>query len=644
MVYLFHDEYAVQRVVQRCHNIVWERNGLDPAQAFDELSKILFVKLFAETTDQTALISPSILRNSTSVATNLRRLFAQATSTTPFSGIYNGEVDALRVDDLTLVEVLRLLSPYDLTHTTSLVSGADIKGTFYETVIGNYFRGKLGQFFTHRNLVEFMVRLFGVDAHSRILDPACGSAGFLVMAGRLRRQQLKNEGCGEDPRHVAADLYRYGRECLFGMEINERTVRAAKLNMLMHGLDHANIALTNALRLGESPELSNRFGEESFDLIFANPPFAGYEKAPEVLQSFLLGKNGAGSPTMVTREVLFLELIVRMLRNDGKAAIVVPQGILTNRKLAHVRHFLLRHTRVLAVIELPDWAFVPSGTSVRGSLLFIQKTASPPDDYPVFMKQVRHIGFTSTGRPSGENDLPETISEFHSQKESFMISRRDLTERLDAKFYVARTRGSESSSNQKSRTVALQDIGSFDVEKYNFSQSPDQEILLLETGDVDPETQTMRPKKISARECNYSALKVLRTGDIVISRRRPYRGAIVIVPEHLNGALAIPEFSVLRMKPGIDARYVVEVLRSKRFLDMMMVHATGEMSARISEKDLKSLRIPMPQNHKAIAEQFEGIRRRIARLSLEADKERAQINQLVDRIYNGDSAIGSTYG
>lgn len=444
----------------------------------------------------------------------------------------------------------------------------------------------------------------------------------------------------KDPSRLAADLNRYGRDCLSGIEINERAFKSAKLNMLMHGLDHTNIILMNALRLGESPQLSDRFGEESFDLIFANPPFAGYEKAPEVLQNFLLGKNGVGSPTAVTREVLFLELIVKMLRDEGKAAVVVPQGVLTNRKLDHVRQFLLRHTKVLAVIELPDWAFIPSGTSVRGSLLFLQKTMSVPDDYPIFMKQIRHIGFTSTGRPSGENDLPETISEFHSQRDSLMISRRSLAGRLDAKFYVARTLDSESSLNHKVKTVTLQEIASFDVEKYNSGQSPDREILLLEIGDVDPETYTMKPKKILARECNYSSLKVLRTGDIVISRRRPYRGAIVTVPEHLDGVLAIPEFSVLRMKTGIDARYVVELLRSKRFLDMMMVHATGEMSTRISEKDLKNLRIPMPQSHKAIAEQFEGIRRRIARLSVEADRERAQINQLVDRIYEGDSDMG----
>jgi type I restriction enzyme M protein len=635
----FANEYELQRVVQRCHDVLWEREGLDPAQAFDEFSKVLFIKLYDESNGN-VLNPATIHRHETPAefARRIRSLFTEAYEHPGFAGIFQGPTPQLQGDDLTLYEVFRHLQPYSLLATTAAVDGADIKGTVYEHIVGHTFRGELGQFFTHRSIVEFMVRLVGIDEHQVVYDPSCGSGGFLIMCAKLLREQLLADEPDLSPDELAQRLHDYSCD-LLGTEINERTARVAKLNLLMHGLDYRGIFNVNALKveIDGTPEMRARLAEGTLDVIFANPPFAGYEKDPAVLSQFELGRNGHGQVASVTREVLFLERILRLLREGGVAGIVIPQGIFSNRNLQRVRDYLRAHAQILAVLELPDWAFIPSGTSVRGSLLFLRKASPPPDDYLVFMKRLEHIGFTSTSRPSEENEFPATLEEYRRGDPRYLVPIGELSGRLDARFYVPDNRAVLRlfQENPRHRLVALQDLGSFYTDKRNPRQTPEAFIDLIETSSVDPETLTITPKRIRGADSNYTSLKVVRTGDVLISRRRAYRGAIVEIPPELDGALAIPEFSVFRLRPEFDRAYILEVLRSQPFLDLMTIYSTGEMSGRIAEKDLRHLKIPLPDHHAEIGREFTALRTRIAEWEQRIQEERATIAAKVQGILNG---------
>ncbi|MDH7484724.1 MAG: N-6 DNA methylase [Anaerolineae bacterium] len=633
----FANEYELQKVVQRCHNILWERHGFDPAQAFDEFSKLLFVKLYDETVAGGARVAIRRSEPAEDFAARVRWLFEQANQTPGFEGIFSDE--PIVADDLSVYEVFRQLQNYSLLQTTSVVDGADIKGTIYENIVGNTFRGELGQFFTHRNIVEFMVRMVDIDKDTVVYDPACGSAGFLIMCAKLIRDQIKASQPPLFQEMTSQALKAYSKRCLIGTEINERTARVARLNLLMHGLDYSNIFTVNALKLKESDNerLHSLIKEGTIDVIFANPPFAGYEKDASVLTRFELGHNGLGKVAAVTREVLFVEQIIRLLRPGGMAGIVIPQGIFTNRNLARVREYIQRNAQILAVIELPDWAFIPSGTSVRGSLLFIRRMTPPPADYHIFMKRVEHIGFTSTGRPDPQNDFIVTLAEFKSQDPRYMVAVDKIRGRLDAKFYLRKHQAVVDlfRHNPKHKLVRLSDIGTFHTEKVNPRRFPDADFNLIETSCVDPATLTITPKRIKGSESNYTSLKVLRAGDILISRRRAYRGAIVIVPPELDGSLAIPEFSVLRLQTGIDRNYVVEILRSSEFLQLMTIYSTGEMSGRISEKDLRRLQIPLPEDHAEIGADFVSLREQIHELNRLIEAKQQSIAALASSIIQG---------
>jgi len=596
------------------------------------------VKLYDESSPSGSILALSIGEAPEKLAARVHEFFAQANENPRFGNIFTDESQIINIDAIAIHQVFKQLRPFSLLETTLHVDGADIKGTMYEHMIGNTFRGELGQFFTHRSIVEFMVRLVAVGEHRVVYDPACGSGGFLIMCAKLLREKLLQEEPDLSHQHLGSRLRAYSKQCLVGTEINERTARVAKLNLLMHGLDYSNIYNINALKVGEGgAELQHLIAEGSIDIIFANPPFAGYEKDPATLAKFELGHNGRGRVAAVTREVLFIERIIRLLKEDGMAAIVLPQGVFSNRNLRPVRDYIKHHAQLLAVIELPDWAFIPSGTSVRGSLLFLQKGLRVPENYRVFMKRVKHIGFTSTGKPSEFNDFPATLEEYASRLPKYLVPISDVDDRLDAKLYIPENRVVLwlFKSNAKHKLVRLEDIGSFLNERRNPRTTPNEIINLIETSCVDPETLKITPKRIKGAESNYTSLKVLRAGDILISRRRAYRGAIVEVPPELDGALAISELSVLRLKPGISRHYVLEILRSDPFLRLMTIYSTGEMSSRIAEKDLRKLRIPFPQNQEELGDRFDSLRGEIEDLEQQILQRRTQIEELALTVVEG---------
>jgi type I restriction enzyme M protein len=598
----YDSEYALQLLVQSCHNLIWEKHGYDPAKAFDEFSKLIFAKFC----DEKSNVSDPVFKlrfaeDPHHLAGRVRQLFSKFAAKPEFRDIFESRQPdrsdvQLHLDDFTIAGVAQKLSGLSLTSLAASSASPEMKGTVYEKFIGNTFRGELGQFFTHRELVSFMIQFIDITPDNIIYDPSCGSGGFLVQAIKFIRENYLEK---ESPRVPAeASVYEYSRRKIFGTDINDRAARTAKLNILMHGGCHMGVHHVNALLADEqAPSLfTSIIRTGSVDVILANPPFAGYEKEPDVLRRFHLGLNGLGSPTSVTREVLFLERIVTLLKVGGRAGIVIPQGIFTNRKLLLVRDFLRANTKILAVIELPDWAFIPSGTSVRGSILFVERCSRVPANYSVFMKRVDHIGFTSTGRPDPQNDLDDTIREYRRRDRRFLVPISEVSKRLDAKFYQPEHREIIElfNSPKKHPLVELDKVGRFISSSVNPRKDPEREYLCIETGDLDPDTYAITPKPLKGHAFNYSALRPVRQGDILISRRRPYRGAIARASGEIDGSVAITEFSVFRPHQEYDQTYILEVLRSPSFIKLLTIYSTGEMSGRISEGDLKKLKIPIP--------------------------------------------------
>ena len=518
----FRNEAELRGIVQTCHNLIWEKMGHDPAKAFDELTKLLFLKLYEER--ETPTFYEFMVygdQEPANTATRLRHLFEQATSATGryrdvFLDRFGNATDStIDLDDQTLTRVVSILQGFGLINTTNSLHGADIKGTVYEQMVGSTFRGDLGQFFTARQIVEFMVRFLEPNAAHRVIDPACGSAGLLIMVIKYMRERLTQEHPNLNESQVNDRLRDFCEANVFGTDINERIARVAKMNMIMHGDGHAGIFNTNGLVLdaGAPRQAHDEIAESRFDIILSNPPFAGYEKDSQILTKFELGRNKRGGARAVTHEILFIERISRLLAPGGRAAIVLPQGVFSDRALSYLRDYIRQHTRILGVVGLPDWAFMPSGTSVRGSILFLEKADPPPVDYEIFFRVATQVGYTSTGQDSPLTDFDTILREYREHDDTYFVPITEVGDRLDAKLYSPKARALLSLfGSARYDHKALGDVAEISPERGTRKEMGDGNIRYVEVSDIDGETETIPPKTIRAKDAKYSRLLRLRGG------------------------------------------------------------------------------------------------------------------------------------
>jgi type I restriction enzyme M protein len=255
-----------------------------------------------------------------------------------------------------------------------------------------------------------------------VLDPACGSGGFLLYAlDAVRREasEYHAEGTEEHYKH----WHDFAKERLFGIEINDEIARVAKMNMIIHDDGHTNVIGADALdRIGHMNSVNRGFSKDHFSLILTNPPFGAQVNLAErpYLADYELGtaedaKGNRKSRKNQKTEILFIERIWQFLKPDtGRAAIVLPDGILTNASQQYVRDFLLERFQVLAVVSLPQTAFSHYGAGVKSSLVFLRKRADgekPKDSEAIFMAVPELIGYDATGDEC-DNQLPQVAQQF----------------------------------------------------------------------------------------------------------------------------------------------------------------------------------------------------------------------------------------
>ncbi|HET8669699.1 MAG TPA: N-6 DNA methylase, partial [Candidatus Saccharimonadales bacterium] len=295
----FKDEEHLREVVRVCHNKIFFNLGHDPAKAFDELMKMLFLKMFDErmTPDRYEF---AVLPNQSKeeVGLHIRELFSRSVSSSRYSDVFTtrfslpGENIHLDLDDETIQYIVTKFQSFSLVNTTSSLEGVDIKGTVFERMVGSTFRGELGAYFTPRELVDFCVRMLDPSLNDRVLDPSCGSGGFLIMVLKhvLEKVRAGNPNLSEAEIYAAAKDF--AEKGIFGVDINERMVRVCKMNMIMHGDGHSGIFNAHGLAIGMSDQIPIREG--SLSMVFSNPPFAGRESDELYLNRFETSKTEDG--------------------------------------------------------------------------------------------------------------------------------------------------------------------------------------------------------------------------------------------------------------------------------------------------------------------------------------------------------------
>jgi type I restriction enzyme M protein len=244
----------------------------------------------------------------------------------------------------------------------------DTKGDVYEYMLAKIASaGQNGQFRTPRHIIRLMVELTAPQPTDVICDPACGTAGFLVAAGeylRERHPKLLHD-------RKLAEHFHHGM--FHGFDFDNTMLRIGSMNMLLHGVESPDIRYRDSLAQDHAGE------EEKYTLVLANPPFAGsldYENTAKDLLQIVKTKK---------TELLFLALFLRLLKPGGRAAVIVPDGVLFGSSTAHkqLRRMLMEDQKLNAVVKLPSGVFKPYA-GVSTAILVFTKTNSGGTDFVWF--------------------------------------------------------------------------------------------------------------------------------------------------------------------------------------------------------------------------------------------------------------------
>lgn len=426
------EEFA--KLLHDCHNVIRNREKKDPAAAFDEIAKVLFVKVWVEREMRRKRQRKNLFTaewlDSQLGDNPLDLLFQQTKEFYRADRIFEPD-ERINLKTATGREIVRLLERYNLSDTSE-----DIKGIAFERFLGRTFRGEIGQFFTPRSIVEFMIRMMEPQEGDIICDPASGSGGFLIRFFELVREQILADADRQyqtykadlatkkysaakkagllrarfdelqptlDPAAEGSRVWALANRCIFGTDANDRMARTSKMNMIMHGGGHGGVhhhdGFINV----------NGIFEQRFDIVLTNPPFgANVEPSDVILESDVAVSNDEfrrysreygdlykdaqarvqaakgkpiaalfdlpkGEKSKVKTEVLFIERCLSLLKPGGRLGIVLPEGVFNNPSLAYVRAFCEDRAYISAVVSLPQETFYSSGASVKASLLFMRK-------------------------------------------------------------------------------------------------------------------------------------------------------------------------------------------------------------------------------------------------------------------------------
>jgi type I restriction enzyme M protein len=406
------EQDKLTKIFGQAHQALWAGGKRNPSEAFDELDKLIFCKLWDEKEPRN-IGTPYDFQEFKKedpefLLQRINSIYEKGRLIDP-----NVFREPIRLSSVELKTIVGYLAPYNIGDTD-----LDAKGRAFEKFLGSFFRGDFGQYFTPREIVEFIVKVLPIEKDSLVLDTSCGSGGFLLYALDKVRNQASNlyKNYNTSVKEFSKWYpfwHDFAKNNLYGIEISESIARTAKMNMIIHDDGHTNVVTADGLisadyRNGEPGETDEarkerelwnintiqtktgnpNFTYQHFDYIITNPPFGSTIKLTEqaYLKYYNLGikdlswidckqrsKFELGVRDSQSTEVLFIEQCYRFLKPNGILAIVVPDGILTNPSGQYIRDWIEEHYRIISVVSLPQDAFKANDAGVKSSIMFLQK-------------------------------------------------------------------------------------------------------------------------------------------------------------------------------------------------------------------------------------------------------------------------------
>lgn len=525
------DDFVIKRpsvdelkvIFKNCHDLIWRKDNLVPADAFYEFTKLIFLKLNEDKKiHQKKLNGENITKDDYHFSVDWINS-ASRSSSNPINNILfknllneleeqidNHEKKRIfeRDENIELTPSTIKLVVEQLQYNDLYAIDEDVNGRMFEVFLSAIVRGKeLGAYFTPRTIVECMVELANLQVKliddeihvDKVLDGCCGSGGFLINSMASMIHKLENNRALTH--HYDEIKKKIQTQSIYGIEKNPATARISRINMYVHGDGGSKIycadGLDKEVRIEEGlnrdlkkelEELQNELVNENikFDVILTNPPFAMSYKSNEEHEKRILKqygssestknisfkKNSAELKSSVKSNILFLARYLDLLVDGGKLIIVLDNSIFNSTTHKDYRDWIKNNFIIKAIISLPKYAFVQSGAGGATSILYLEKKRGIGQRQPfIFARSVNYTGFDETGKEICENDLVDVVKEFKRFEET-------------GELYL---RGEEKIGNYESDELFLIDPNNL-AERFDVSyHAPSYQKLLLKLENLEEE-------------------------------------------------------------------------------------------------------------------------------------------------------------
>lgn len=401
----------LKKIIETMEELVLANAGVD---VFTEVFKLVYAKLYDENEARLSRPDKEIFfrkyKDPSKTYDVINDLFKRAIKKWP-STFYEQDNIKLSPEHLSIVVG-------ELEKARLFGSDLSIVDEAFEHLIPEVAKGKKGQYFTPRHVIAMAVKMLNPKKDEYVIDPAAGSGGFLIGAMYWIKEKYFS---GSDEA-----MKEYAKEYIWGLDFAEEISKVSRALMLIAGDGRSHMFRLNTLDprewlgedqqsldaraklksrlldLGNSADNSDNqksFHYFNFDVLLTNPPFAGEIKDGGILRQYFFGKKKGRLVNKVERHILFIERTLDMVREGGRIAIVLPQGVLNNTNMEYVREYLFDKARILAVVGLHGNTFKPH-TGTKTSVLFLQKWSEgeeKPKDYPIFMAVSKKAGKDNSG-------------------------------------------------------------------------------------------------------------------------------------------------------------------------------------------------------------------------------------------------------
>ena len=621
-LFIIDDVQKFKSILKSCHNEIRNNEGLDPTAAFDEMSKVMFCKLYEEEESpkgnrfRLSVFDDSLERLHFNV---VHKILQEATRSRTYKDILSADT-VIHLQDRTIRKIVELFEDYDLGLTAF-----DIKGEAFEYFLGDTFTGGLGEYFTPRNVVEFMVDAMDPRIGEKIIDPFCGTGGFLIFAFEKVSEKIRlNEFSDAERERWRLEL---SQRCLFGTDWKERIAQACNMNMTVHGDGSSGIFKADGLR-----DVKGVIGAAQFDLCLTNPPFGSFENDPKTLEKYELGQGRKSQD----RVVLAVERAINLLKPGGRCAIVLIDGVLNNASSRYVRDYIRQHSWVRGVVSLAGETFQGYGAGAKTSILFLERKDVLADDSqkPVFMAIASNTGLAPNGEQIAGNELPDILVDYREFVKTGAVATphantwvATLNERLDAEAYV---RGKRIAVDLPSIRKTVETVLSETQALYAALAECEQHLtsMPVKTVRIGDILEEVKEREGVEADKTYRLLGVRWWGEgsfereqklgrslkgqvfratagwLIYNRLFAFKGSFAVVTKEQDGCVASGEFPMFRARTGVKnaeevIRYVVHVLNSPQYLEVVDKQSTGSTKTsrnRFNQKLFVDLMIDMPVN------------------------------------------------